>query len=454
MSRPDLAPIRRTLEGVINSILVTCDADGRPNASIISQVHWVDDERVALSYQFFNKTRRNLLATRMATVEVVDPMTAARWRLQLDYEETLSAGPLFETMKAKLAGIASHHGLEAVFRLLGSDVFRVREIEHVLALEAPEPEPRPLLAAARACCAEIAACRDAEDLVDTVLRGLSERFGIAHAILLVSEGDGRLFAVASHGYRDSGVGAEVLPGEGVIGVAAREGVPIRIGHMTNEYRYGAALGAAAARAGLIAGPPPTVPFPGLARPGSQIAVPVSSQGRLLGVLFAEDPAPMRFWHDDEDALALVASHLGASLTALALRSRDEAAASSRPAAPPAPPAREDSGMTVRHYPFDDSVFLGHDYLIKGVAGAILWTLLRQYVETGRTEFTVRELRLDPSLRLPLHAENLDTRLVLLRRRLDEKDACIRLEKTGRGLFRLIAACPLRLEEVGETVPAA
>ena len=452
MSRPDLAPIRRTLEGVINSILVTCDADGRPNASIISQVHWVDDERAALSYQFFNKTRRNLLATRMATVEVVDPMTAARWRLQLDHEETLSSGPLFETMKAKLAGIASHHGLEAVFRLLGSDVFRVREIEHVLALEAPEPEPRPLLAAARACCAEIAACRDAEDLVDTVLRGLSERFGIAHAILLVSEGDGRLFAVASHGYRDSGVGAEVLPGEGVIGVAAREGVPIRIGHMTSEYSYGAAIGVAAVRAGLMAGSPRTVPFPGLSRPGSQIAVPVMAQGRTLGILFAEDPLPMRFWHDDEDALALVASQLGAAMAAMALLSRADAP--SAPAQVRPTPSAAGTGITVRRYASDDSVFLGHDYLIKGVAGAILWTLLRQHVETGRTDFTVRELRLDPSLRLPLHAENLDTRLVLLRRRLEEKETCLRIEKTGRGLFRLIAHCPVRLEEVGEAVPAA
>ena len=114
-------------------MLCTCDAEGMPNASMISQVHWVDDEHVALSYQFFNKTRANLLATKQASVLVVDPATLAFYRLDLDYVETRSSGPLFETMKAKLAGIASHHGLEKVFRLLGADIFRVAGIEEVVA---------------------------------------------------------------------------------------------------------------------------------------------------------------------------------------------------------------------------------------------------------------------------------------------------------------------------------
>ncbi len=52
-----------------------------------------------------------------------------------------------------------------------------------------------------------------------------------------------------------------------------------------------------------------------------------------------------------------------------------------------------------------------------------------------------------SLRLPDHAENLDARLILLRKRLDERGACIRIEKSGRGRFRLAVACGLSLVEV-------
>lgn len=65
-------------------MLATCDTDGVPNVSMISQTHYVDPERVALSYQFFNKTRRNLLATRRASVQVVDPETLQQHRLAPD----------------------------------------------------------------------------------------------------------------------------------------------------------------------------------------------------------------------------------------------------------------------------------------------------------------------------------------------------------------------------------
>jgi adenylate cyclase len=116
---------------------------------------------------------------------------------------------------------------------------------------------------------------------------------------------------------------------------------------------------------------------------------------------------------------------------------------------PAPrePAPGGARATVRHYAADDSVFIDHDYLIKGVAGAIFWKLVQDHVRQGRTEFTNRELRLAPELRLPDVAENLEARLILLQRRLAERCDFLRIEKTGRGRFRLTVARMLALEEV-------
>ena len=118
------------------------------------------------------------------------------------------------------------------------------------------------------------------------------------------------------------------------------------------------------------------------------------------------------------------------------------------AEPVAEAMAERTPIVVRHYAADDSIFLGHDYLIKGVAGAIFWKLVREHLQAGRIEFTNRELRLDPALRLPEHAENLEARLLLLQRRLRERQSPIRIEKAGRGRLRLGVPAPLTLEEIG------
>lgn len=360
MTLPCLDTLRPALEGVVASVLAsvlaTVDADGLPNVSMISQVHYVDPGRVALSYQFFNKTRRNLLATRRASVQIVDPETMRQHRLDLAYEESLTSGPLFESMKARLAGIASHHGMEGVFRLLGADIFRVLGVEAVPGPVLPRAaRPRPLLAATRRACAALDECAELEELLDRATEVLQTQFGIAQSmVLMAGDGEDRLYAVASRGYRTSGVGAEVQFGEGVIGVAARERTPIRIGHMRREYRHGAAVTETARRAGLIEGAPRTIPFPGLAAPRSQIALPIQEGGRLIGVLFAEAEETMRFAYDDEDALALVAGHLGARIAILRAAEAEDDPAGTCAALVLA------GRVTVRPYAADHSLFVDHD----------------------------------------------------------------------------------------------
>jgi adenylate cyclase len=99
---------------------------------------------------------------------------------------------------------------------------------------------------------------------------------------------------------------------------------------------------------------------------------------------------------------------------------------------------------VHHHAHTDSIFFGDDYLIKGVAGAILWKLLQEWATQGRQEFTNRALRLDPSLGLPDVTDNLEARLILLHKRLQERHAPVQIIKTGRGRFRLAVAATLQL----------
>ena len=49
--------LRPCLEGVIPGMMGTCAPDGTPNMAYLSQVQYVDPQHIALSFQFFNKTR-------------------------------------------------------------------------------------------------------------------------------------------------------------------------------------------------------------------------------------------------------------------------------------------------------------------------------------------------------------------------------------------------------------
>ncbi|MEJ8850554.1 GAF domain-containing protein [Variovorax rhizosphaerae] len=446
----ELSAIRGCLEGVVPSMMATCAQDGTPNVAYLSQVCYVDDRHVALSFQFFNKTRQNILANPYASALVMHPRTAAFYRLHLHYLRTETSGPTFESMRAQLAGIASHTGLAGVFKLLGSDIYEVLSIECVDGCPLPAP-PAPaigLLGALRRSAERLMRCSGTDELLQATLATLNDQMDVQHAMVLMLDASAhRLYTVASAGYATSGVGSEIEMGHGVIGVAARECTPVRISHMTNAASYSHAVRSSMQLLEPGVALETDIPYPGLPEPHSQLAVPIVSTGRLLGVLFVESPQDMRFGHEDEDAMVAIAGQLGAALELL----QNAAEPASEPPAQEAAPPRAQAGepaLELRHYRANDSVFIDGQYLIKGVAGAILWKLLRDHTGLGRSEFSNRELRLDTSIGLPDVTDNLEARLVLLQRRLVENSPHIRIEKTGRGRFRLRVDRPVKMVEMG------
>src|SRR5687767_14865291 len=108
------------LQGVYPSVLVTCSADGVPNATMLSQVYYVDPEHVALSFQFFNKTSKNVRENPRATVDVMT-VDFDSWSLNLRFDHSEQEGPIFDAMDMQLEAIASMSGMSGVFKLRAAD---------------------------------------------------------------------------------------------------------------------------------------------------------------------------------------------------------------------------------------------------------------------------------------------------------------------------------------------
>jgi len=124
------------------------------------------------------------------------------------------------------------------------------------------------------------------------------------------------------------------------------------------------------------------------------------------------------------------------------------------AAPASVQPTSGAAFQVRFFEEDDSVFIGQEYLVKGIPGRLLWRMLKLHEAEGRTEFTNRELRLDAWLKLPDYKDNLEARLLLLSKRLEEKKTPLRLERPGRGRLKLVIEGIPTLSETAAPAPSS
>ncbi|HET7539756.1 MAG TPA: GAF domain-containing protein [Polyangiaceae bacterium] len=431
-------------DGVIPAVLGTCSDDGTPNATWLSHVFLLDDRHVALSCQFFRKTRANLAMNPQAQLLVVAPYSIKQWRLNIRFLRSETQGRTFELMQSRIEAIASVTRMESVFALKTADVFEVDTITPIETEESEEGAPSVrgtdrLLELSR-LTEVIGSSADLRTLVDSGLGFLATQLGYESVgIYLLEESEQALYALATHGFATSGVGARVELGVGVIGTCARHRVPIRIADASRERLYGRAVQEQIERG--KSGAERDIPLASVAGARSLLAVPLLLQGRLFGVLATECQHALAFSERDAQLLTTAGQLLAQGIALY----REEEVEQELDREPPS--IQQSASLQVRYYEADDSVFIDGEYLIRGLPGKILWLLLSLRQKEGRTTFQNRELRLHPFLKMPAINDNLATRLLMLQRRLDDKRLPIQLHREERGRLRLACDLNITLESV-------
>ena len=250
-----LESLATCLQGILPAQLFTCSRDGIPNAAYLSHVDYVDSTHVALSFQFFNKSRRNIAENPHALVIVLDPDTGQGWQLRLRYERSETEGPLFDRMALRIEAIASVLRTEGHLQAArGGHLRSARRSSRCRKKPASRrrrdrdrtrlgaPDPVFTMKALQDLAGRIQRADCLEGLVDSILAGLEESFGFKYSMILVpAEEPGTLVTIATRGYPHNGAGAEMRYGDGIGGMVAEARKPIRISGLMRGMLYAYAM---------------------------------------------------------------------------------------------------------------------------------------------------------------------------------------------------------------------
>jgi adenylate cyclase len=145
-------------------------------------------------------------------------------------------------------------------------------------------------------------------LLEKILEAMDGVFGFRHSMVLLRDPIRDVLVVAaSRGYAESGVGAEVPIGKGVIGVVGKRKKLMRMGGLSLQRDY---VQAAGQRANVDA---KAVVLPGLQSPASVVAVPLVKRDELIGVFYVESTSMAVFEDRDQSLIEAIASQAAVAI---------------------------------------------------------------------------------------------------------------------------------------------
>ena len=159
---------------------------------------------------------------------------------------------------------------------------------------------------------ELNSTLELDAILKIILRSMDTVLGFEHGMILLTDTDEvALTLAASRGYADSGVGASVKIGIGVIGVVAKRRRMMRMGNIRSQKGYLTSVRAQSEGAGTKLAQEAILP--GLPEVESQIAIPLMIKELLVGVFAVESERPNAFNELDEVLLSIVANQIASAI---------------------------------------------------------------------------------------------------------------------------------------------
>ena len=154
---------------------------------------------------------------------------------------------------------------------------------------------------------------DMDAIANTMLASMYEYFDFEHSmILLVDQNVGSLKVIATYGYDDQGIGAEVKIGVGVIGMVAKKKKLMRMANMGAQKKYINAIKEQVQPVNK-GKPLDEIVLPGLQNAESQVAIPMLIENELIGVFSVESDRVNIFDKSDELIIKILANQTASAL---------------------------------------------------------------------------------------------------------------------------------------------
>lgn len=404
-------------------MMCTYDQNLIPNISYLSHVEYINETRVALSNQFFNKTKRNVLATGRALLLLLHPATLQCYELRLRFLHSEVTGELFEKMSYRLALIAAREGLGHIFQLLSADVYEVESIYERSGMvkktfDLPPPASVqtnfPYEEAARSfletCTSKSLKGEEAMNLFLKILRfGLG--FPLTHFYLVDKDHHSELFTSDEISYENKkNISTEHYATLQKVAYFAK---PIVIAGLSLQRRY---------LQSILENDSEEVDDSQVKR---LMALPVQKSGKVLAILIIEDHRDQSWDEQLVQSMKLMCSALALILNEEIKITGDAIESNQKP-------------LRFHYHKENEILFLNESPFIKNLPAKILTYILNRNMKGPGTAFSNQEVICALQDDFPSEGKvNFEARLSLVKKRLESKGLPIRIVPQGRGQFVLI-----------------